>query len=440
MGGATVSPFRGVGDRGEQEMKLDDLRRPGWRGLALAVALTATAAGAAAQLPSFLGAGQVESHPAAFASPVRLTGTVRRGGKPVAGYMVVAALRDGTGGTVARAVSGADGAYVLNLSIAGEYSLSLGAPTHSSFPRRQTLTVQEGDEPTQDFDLNAASLRGRVVDQGGAPVPRAIVALKVHDASAAWVISDAQGRFDVAFEGAGAAAVTAMRAGYTDGAPVAFQLADESAVPPPVTLVLTRKAVLHGTVLKADGTPLAKAHVATSSAATYNSVTETRTGATGHFKLAVPPAPAYLFVTGPGCPLFAAPLPPQQPAGADPAEPAADSPNPLLHCPAQSGNLALTLLADDGKPAPPRILGFALRHDGLLVPATILRHLLELQGLPKTPDTAGYLLLASLSPGRYDLLDEHAPPDGPALASITVEPGTTAPLTVTLPTKSRHLP
>jgi hypothetical protein len=198
--------------------------------------------------------------------------------------------------------------------------------------------------------------------------------------------------------------------------------------------VLTRKAVLHGTILKPDGTPLAKAWVAASSAATFNSVTETRTGATGHFKLAVPPAPAHLFVTGPGCPLFAVPLPPQ------PAADAADSPNPPSQCPAQSGNIALTLLADDGKPAQPTLLGFALRRDGLLMPATMLRHLLDVQTLPKTPDAAGYLLLAGLSPGQYDLLDEHASPDSPALATVTVEPGATTPLTVTLPAKSRRLP
>jgi hypothetical protein len=394
---------------------------------------------------------------------MRLSGTVRRGGKPAEGYEVRAMLSTrnaGAGGFTA--LSDADGNYEFILWTPGTYYLTLQHPNQIDWLAHQTVKVQEGDAPTQDFDLNAGSLHGRVIDQSGAPLAQAIVHLTQQHIVAGMAVTDQQGQFDIAFQGTGPASATASRMGYQASAAVPVQIDDQSTAPPPVTLVLTRQSTVRGVVVTADGAPAVGALVV-AAAPGAGSGGGTRTDAAGRFEVAVPPGQAYLFLAGPGCPMFtvdlssadtAVPAAGGDPdAGAAPADAGADPagsggavaagapPGQVCQCPSpdQTGGIALTLLESGGEPASPFFMGFKLHRDGLEVPTFFLLQFLSAQGLPNHVNASGQLLIAGLSPAQYDFFQE-LPPASSAAASATVVPGSVVPLAMTLPARYLRRP
>jgi hypothetical protein len=399
-------------------------------------------------------------------APARLSGVVRRGGKPAPGYTVRAmASPDGESsadiGTAAEAAADSEGAYEMTLWTAGKYSLWLEAPSKTGFGVHGTVEVREDDDKKQDFDLDASSLRGQVVDQNGSPLASAMVLLLWQRTSPSSAITDAQGQFEIDLQGTGSGTVTARKSGYGKSNPVPVQLDDEDSGLPPLTLVLTRQSTVKGTVVSAAGAPVARALVVSAAPGARDTAGYTRADDGGNFEVAVPGGAARLFLSGPGCPMFALDLQPQDAdapptavassGGGNPGDPgdpgtadgagdaggsaAGGAAGQVWQCPGEAGAIAVTFTDESGKPAAPLVTVFFLRRDGMVVPSLFLLQHLALLGLPSRVDSSGQLLLGGLSPGQYDLVLSGMSPEGAAAGSVAVGPGGTSTLKLTLPAR-----
>lgn len=337
-------------------------------------------------------------------SPTRVSGVVRRRAMPAPAYMVIAAPmspdapRGAMTGFADQEASRDDGRYELMLWTAGAYLLYLKSPSGAPVGTHRELMTDGDDDKNVDFDLGSTSVSGVVVDEQGQPVPEARVGVEFQDGG--WFMAtDAQGGFGVDLQGSGAARLTSRKQGYRASDPIEVQVQEDQAAN--VTIVLKRDLTARGTLLTASSAPVAGAlvaSVATTSQEGPQLYAFTRSDVGGTFEVRVPGGVPHLFVSGPGCPLFDAVLPPTAPsdAGADDGPPP-----PTLRCPALPASVQITLLDDGGKPV--QAAALILRQQGTIVPQSVLALHLTLQGLAPDTDGAGHLVIAGLSPGTYDL-------------------------------------
>src|SRR5882724_1147124 len=342
-------------------------------------------------------------------TPTRVSGEVRRGEKATEGYTVRALKitsdlpKGAYADAPAEAASDEAGKYELTLWAPGRYHLYLVSPSGANAVSGKLLSTEGDEEKRLDFDLDAGSVRGRVVDEAGKPVGAAWVGLRFWSGSLR-VTADAEGRFEIDAEGEGTGTLTAGKAGYQDADLVEVQLAKEASIPP-VTLVLKRKTTTEGRVVTAAGAPVAGAWVASVVSTPemgplrYRS---TQSREDGSFEVETPPGPLRVFVSGPGCPLsgFVLPTPPDAGATA-PGETGAPSAKPILRCPELPTTIDLTLVDDKGNPV--AHTGVVLVREGGIVPQQVLADHLRLLGLPAETDGVGHLVLAGLSPGNYEV-------------------------------------
>jgi len=338
-------------------------------------------------------------------APTRITGEVRRAGRPAPGYSVEAMLiardlpKGARGDVAAKATSDESGKYELTLWAPGWYGFFVRSPSGVATAGHQDLTTEGDEERKVDFDLDTSSFRGVVVDEAGRPVDKATVSVRWQGVLVA--TTDAEGKFEIDVQGEGAATLTAFKAGYRSSEPADLQVVKDAPIPP-VTLVLKRKSTRSGTVLSTAGSPVAGALVASlvstpeSGPVPYRT---TRTDAAGSFEVEIPPGPPRVFVSGPGCPLFRFDLPSE--SGAGPAATEAPSLSPILRCPELPAALELTLVDDKGTPL--AHAGVILRQEGGIVPQQVLADHLRQLGLPTETDGMGRIVLAGLAPGSYDL-------------------------------------
>jgi hypothetical protein len=327
-------------------------------------------------------------------APAHVSGTVRRGGKPVPGYSVEALRIDreqpkGLRGDVAdTAATGEEGQYELTLWTPGWYTFFLRSAAKAPAAGHKELTLEGDEEETVDFDLSTNPFRGTVVDQEGKPVENAAVALRW--AGVLTAATDAKGAFEIDVQGEGMGTLTAYKRGYRESESIDLQVEKDAPIPP-VTLVLKRKSMAQGTILSAGGSPVPSAWIASAGSSLEQGpflFSETRSEADGGFEVETPPGPPRLFFSGPGCPLSWLDV--------------SSSSEPIsLRCPPLPAALELTLLDADGKPLPHA--GVILRQGSLIVPRDVLTHHLRSLGLLAETDGAGRLVVAGLSPGPYEL-------------------------------------
>lgn len=388
-------------------------------------------------------------------APCHVSGQVRRGGAPLAGYTVSAqespaGLPMGAApGRADRAATGDDGRYALTLWTPGHYALLVKTPGGAPVSTIKFVDAQGDDDQQADFDVNAGALAGRVVDQQGRGVGEASVFVTFQEVGTR-VVTDDQGGFQADLQGAGTAEISAMKKGYLRGGPVAVAISEEQ--PAQATLVLRRDATARGRLVSAAGEPVGGAMIASLQAdavGTPNLYDTARSEADGSFVVRVPPGVPRMFVSGPDCPLSLVDLPPAARSDAqgdggdggavDVAEVGADggaaggvdgadgttndgsvggagsaagagaaggmgnadAPPAEVRCPALPASLALSIVDRQGRPVVHDAL--ILRQAGSIVPRAVLALHLTLLGLPTATDGSGNIVLADLAPGDYDL-------------------------------------
>lgn len=335
--------------------------------------------------------------------PTEISGGVRRSGTGLAGYSVnvipVVAdwPMDAPDLPVTAAKTDEDGHYELTLLMPGRYALQLQSPTGAWVSGVKSVSTFGGEEKTVDFDLAAASLRGVVVDGSQQGVPAANVVVK-HAAGAFITSTDSAGNFTVDIQDQGPVHLSANKEGYRGSDPIEVQVGDEVAVIPPITLVIKKADVIDGNVLAADGAPVPGAQI--SSVVFLNGgpqlFASARSNSDGSFEAPVPPGPALLFVSGPGCPLFAF----TPTTGSEPAD-GEDGAGEVVQCPQDAAALDVTLSDAGGKPIASS--GLLLRAGGVVVPRDVLDIHLAGMGMPTLTDGFGQIVLPGLAPGVYDL-------------------------------------
>ena len=178
------------------------------------------------------------------------------------------------------ATAGADGRYALEGLAAGEYWLtaSLSGARASGF---RTVAVAAGGTSALDVELEgllSATVRGRVVDAGGAPVAGARVAQAGGGASAE---TDAQGEFaleGLAYDERTPARVEASAPGHAR----AEAIVRAETVAQRFELALPRARSVAGRVVGADGRPVPGARIVASAPATSpQTPSDTRTAVSG---------------------------------------------------------------------------------------------------------------------------------------------------------------
>jgi hypothetical protein len=199
---------------------------------------------------------------------IRVSGRVVRGGSPAAGYTVEASIEtekpetekpetgkpekpetdkagtkpDGQADSRSlpafQATTNTEGEYKATLWAPGDYVLRLRteAGTPMSVERRASLVKPE---ETVDFDLDGATLSGRVVDDAGSPVEAAKVTL-ARQGGPLTVLTDKSGTFEVLAPEDGVGVLFAEKEGFLPSPPHRLSVSRDDD-PGELTLVLQRK-------------------------------------------------------------------------------------------------------------------------------------------------------------------------------------------------------
>ncbi|HET9211316.1 MAG TPA: carboxypeptidase-like regulatory domain-containing protein [Thermoanaerobaculia bacterium] len=330
-------------------------------------------------------------------SEIRVHGTVTRGGEPAPGLTVIAGELSEELGIpleLARATSGKDGTYEVILAKPGrcKFLLYSSSPPQSPPVVVRDVAVREEDESAVDFSLERAAVRGKVVDEEGKPVERALVTFYWHAAeNAAYGQTDERGELEFLVEHPGEGSVEAEKKGYRKSERQDVALED-GAEAPPFVLVLVKEKHFHGKLSAVNGLPVAGGWVASLRNPYGDERIEIhyeRTGAEGDFE--VPPVEGRrnrLFASGPGCPLSV-------------FDPADENGELALRCQGRPAVLDVTLTDAAGRPVPNASL--ILRLGGVIIPRNLLTLHLDNLGLRAETDASGRLVVPNLAPGDYDV-------------------------------------
>jgi hypothetical protein len=360
---------------------------------------------------------------------IRVSGTVTKGDKPAASYIVSFLDRNeikpnGTRRDAqAEATTDEDGKYEAALWSPGDYFANLDAPEGT--PADTQRVHLESHEEHVDFHLEDQDVRGVVLDERERPIPDAQVALKLNGLFR-MAHTDEKGAFLFPLPDTGVGRVEAVKKGYPDRATAEVVINPNQPVAP-LVLHLKKADVVAGRIFAggpAAGASLFGYRVQPGGLTVY--VGETVADAEGRFELpAVEGGTTRIFVTGGGCPLSSFDV---QPSAEDLA----------LRCPDVPASLALQFEDRQGRPVAGRSV-FA-RKDGVIIPNEVLIRHLSRFNLPAAGDGGGRLSLVGLAPGSYDFfLVEATYPELVAqgsqlgfLTATSLAPFTTTELQVTI--------
>ncbi len=333
--------------------------------------------------------------------PIKVAGTVQVGTRPAKGFHVTVYNNEVPvrGRTDTEApdtdVTDEEGKYDVTLWSKGTYGFLVrhvdGTPATSRF-----VDLEPGEEKVVDFQLDEAALAGRVVDTDGQPVPGAKVFLRWKKggeggAYSRLAVAAEDGSFSFLMEGTGAVLLQAHHDRYRSSEPVDAAFV-AGVTPPPVKLVLTKEKTMRGIVTDATGIPVPRAMVATYASAVGGPplrIGGTFTLADGSFEVErAESGAARGFVSGPGCPLTAFNVEP-------------DEREARIVCPAAPSALALVVKDRSGRPLPGT--QFILRRNLEVFPTAVVTSHLQMLRLPAETDGSGRLVLAGLAPGDYEV-------------------------------------
>jgi large repetitive protein len=212
----------------------------------------------------------------------RVTGRVTAGGKPLSGVGVTLALQMGSTGTPPRAVTDAEGEYVLEGLSAGERTLDFRKNGYVT--KKKTVEVTAAKETRLDMELDRGrEIRGRVIDSNGAPVQGANVAARVSSfgGEEARAVSDTDGTFVIEGLSESRYNVTARKRGYVN----ATERDVDLPVTTPITLTLKTGGTITGRVTGLPERELANVNVNAYGGGPDGSGAFAQTDATGAFTI-----------------------------------------------------------------------------------------------------------------------------------------------------------
>lgn len=338
--------------------------------------------------------------------PIRISGRVYRGDEGAPDYEVMFGRGEDFhgGGEVYPAGKPArtneEGEYSLVLWAPGEYvAMVTNESSLAGLPR--VLDIRDDD--SIDFEVADTELRGRVIDESGAPRPDAQVHVKqaglVRKVS---LTGDASFAIPFAPENVGVAELVASEPGYHDSEPSKVRV-EPGLAPDPVQLVLRHRSRREGRIELASGQPAAKAWISLHRIGPppqYNrSIELLEADASGRIRVPTDAGALRLFFGGAGCPLgfYDLPDPKQQ---ADLGSSAPEDEGFRIRC-GEPSHLVVRLVADD--PELRDRVPLILRRDGVTVPDAALAQHLRTLGLPVLTDGGGRLGLVALEPGAYEV-------------------------------------
>lgn len=190
----------------------------------------------------------------------RIAGVVvNASGEPVEGALVTAFRRARGIHPSAQSATDQGGAFALEGLDRGAHVLLARHPAH---PDARLAPVESGTEDARITLEGGLTVRGRVVDETGRPVPAAQVSVRrgasrLTRRTVGGVVSyDADGRFEVSGLSEGEIELVAASRGYPPSEPVLARAGDAD-----VTLTLERGGRIEGVVRSEDGAPIAGARV-----------------------------------------------------------------------------------------------------------------------------------------------------------------------------------
>jgi hypothetical protein len=325
--------------------------------------------------------------------PILVQGRVRRGSEPAASYVVLfydadnpisnATRRDAS----AEATTDEDGNYEVRIWSPGSFFANLETSNGTPADGRQ-IWLEAGERQVVDFDLEAQSVAGVVVDDQDRPVAGARVGL-FWNRMMRLAQTDAQGRFEFPLTEPGQGRVEVRKEGYRQSPPTEVS-AEPGQAPAPLLLRIQRAGLISGRIVR--GGPVAGAVLISFRAGTDGGTQylgTARSDREGRFEIAaVEDGITRLFVTGASCPLTSFEV-----------RPSADE--LTLACPDSPASLSLEFQDPGGRPLAGRSV--LILRDGVLVPNMVLANHLGRFRLSGASDGSGRLLLPALAPGRYDL-------------------------------------
>lgn len=325
--------------------------------------------------------------------PTLVQGRVRRGSEPAASYVVLFYDADNPipnairRNASAEATTDEEGDYEVRIWSPGSYFAQLETPSGTPADGRQ-IWLEAGERQVVDFDLEAQSVAGVVVDDRDQPVADVRVGL-FWNKVLRLAQTDAQGRFEFPLTEPGQGRVEVRKEGYRQSPPTEVS-AEPGQAPAPLLLRLQRAGRISGRIVRGGpvvGAVLTSFRVGTDGGTQY--LGTANSDREGRFEIAaVEDGVTRLFVTGASCPLTSFEV-----------RPSADE--LTLACPDSPGSLSLEFQDPAGGPLAGRSV-LVLR-DGVSVPNLVLANHLGRFRLPGASDGSGRLLLPALAPGRYDL-------------------------------------
>jgi Carboxypeptidase regulatory-like domain len=284
-----------------------------------------------------------------------------------------------------------DGTATEPLWQSGEFTASVMAKG-SSTPLYDHRTLGDEDKLQLSFDLPAARIEGRVVDDAGSPVPAAIVHLGTDDGdmqSQMRTSTDSNGRYGFDHVRIGNQSLSASAETYLPSDETTFALSANDAGRS-VDLKLKRGSALHVAVVDQRGVPLPNAEIFETADSAL--LTVMRTSSAGEADLSVPAAGSAVLIVAPVTGSFAI-----RRVGS--ADREAGSVRISVPDPAAS----LELRTETIEHASVRGVHFLVRYDGETIPYDVLMHFAQLLNLRFETGDQGTGLISNLPPGLYEL-------------------------------------
>jgi Carboxypeptidase regulatory-like domain len=325
--------------------------------------------------------------------PILVQGRVRRGSEPAASHVVLfydadnpipnAIRRNAT----AEATTDEEGNYEVRIWSPGSYFAQLETPRGTPADGRQ-IWLEAGERQVVDFDLEAHSVAGAVVDDRDQPVAEARVGL-FWNRVLRLAQTDEQGKFEFPLTEPGQGRVEVRKEGYRQSPPTEVS-AEPGQPPAPLLLRIQRAGLISGRIVRGGpvaGALLASFRVGTDGGAQYLGTASS--DREGRFEIAgAEDGVTRIFVTGASCPLTSFEV-----------RPSTD--DLTLACPDSPASLSLEFQDTAGGPLAGRSV--LILRDGILIPSVVLSNHLGRFRLPGASDGSGRLLLPALAPDRYDL-------------------------------------
>lgn len=186
--------------------------------------------------------------------PILVQGRVRRGSEPAASYVVLFYDADSPipnairRNASAEATTDEEGNYEVRIWSPGSFFANLETPNGTPVDGRQ-IWLEAGERQVVDFDLEAQSVSGVVVDDQDRPVAGARVGL-FWNRMLRLAQTDAQGKFDFPLTEPGQGRVEVRKEGYRQHPPTEVS-AEPGQAPPPLLLRIQRAGLISGRILKA---------------------------------------------------------------------------------------------------------------------------------------------------------------------------------------------